>query len=262
MFHERVLPTLDSNIKDGNSLIDTDFYSNQLDFGEEKKIKPFNWKNNFPVVFKEQGFDCVIGNPPYLGGREWKEENGNVYDYFMSKYKVAEYQFDIYALFWEAGIKLLKPNGEIGFITPNTWLNNQSNKKLRQFILNNTNVSKIVDYSKIKVFDQATVLPIITILENKTNKKSKTEIFEPTGNGYVLTQSVNQEIWNDGDLSIFNINLSQSDLTLRHKIEENTEPLEKLALVKGEFSFMKQARNSKAKKPVMQKRKFMNLQKN
>ena len=232
LFHERVLPTLDSNIKDGNSFIDTDFYSNQLDFGEEKKIKPFNWKNNFPVVFKEQGFDCVIGNPPYLGGREWKEENGNVYDYFMSKYKVAEYQFDIYALFWEAGIKLLKPNGEIGFITPNTWLNNQSNKKLRQFILNNTNVSKIVDYSKIKVFDQATVLPIITILENKTNKKSKTEIFEPTGNGYVLTQSVNQEIWNDGDLSIFNINLSQSDLTLRHKIEENTEPLEKLALVK------------------------------
>ncbi|MBL0258529.1 MAG: N-6 DNA methylase [Bacteroidetes bacterium] len=74
LFHERVLPTLDSNIKDGNSLIDTDFYSNQLDFGEEKKIKPFNWKNNFPVVFKEQGFDCVIGNPPYLGEGNGKKK--------------------------------------------------------------------------------------------------------------------------------------------------------------------------------------------
>ncbi|MBS1765654.1 MAG: N-6 DNA methylase [Bacteroidetes bacterium] len=232
LFNERVLPTLDNNIKDGNSLIDTDFYSTQLDFGEEKKIKPFNWQKGFPEVFKQGGFDVVIGNPPYLGGREWKEENGNAYDYFIGKYKVAEYQFDIYALFWEAGIKLLKPNGAIGFITPNTWLNNQSNKKLRQYILDNTSISKIVDYSRIKVFDQATVLPIITILENKTNKKSLTEVFEPFENGYILTQSVNQEIWNDGDLSIININLSQSDLILRDKIEENTEPLEKLGLIK------------------------------
>lgn len=232
LFNERVLPTLDNNIKDGNSLIDTDFYSTQLDFGEEKKIKPFNWQKGFPEVFKQGGFDAVIGNPPYLGGREWKEENGNAYDYFIGKYKVAEYQFDIYALFWEAGIKLLKPNAAIGFITPNTWLNNQSNKKLRQYILENTSIAKIVDYSKIKVFDQATVLPIITILENKPNKKSLTEIFEPTENGFVMTQSVNQEIWNDGDLSIININLSQSDLVLRDKIEKNTLPLEKLGLIK------------------------------
>lgn len=123
-------------------------------------------------------------------------------------------------------------NGLIGYITPNTWLNNQSNKKLRAYILENTSVSKIVDYSKIKVFDQATVLPIITILENKINKKSLTEVFEPSENGYIKTQSVNQKIWNDGELSIININLSQSDLLLRNKIEENTQPLEILALVK------------------------------
>lgn len=232
LFNDRVLPTLDSNIRDGNSLIDTDFYDNQLDFGEDKKIKPFNWQKEFPQVFKQGGFDCVIGNPPYLGGREWKEENGNAYNYFMSKFKVAEYQFDIYALFWEAGIKLLKPNGAIGFITPNTWLNNQSNKKLRQYILDNTSILNIVDYSKIKVFDQATVLPIISILEKMKDKKRMTNIFEPIERGYSLTQSVNQDIWNDGDLSIININLSQRDLVLRDKIETNTEPLEKLGLIK------------------------------
>jgi len=279
LFHERVLPTLDNNIKDGNSLVDTDFYDSQLDFGFEKKIKPFNWQKAFPEVFnrnKEEpedelkiiaqkakqhaskalqyvseleeklntvhdptnkvssngGFDVVIGNPPYLGGREWKEENGNVYDYFIGKYKVAEYQFDIYALFWEAGIKLLKNYGLIGYITPNTWLNNQSNKKLRTYILKNTSIKEIVDYSKIKVFDQATVLPIVTILENHTNKNNTTEIFEPVENGFIMTQSVNQEIWNDGDLSIININLSQNDLLLRDKIEEGTLPLEKLALIK------------------------------
>jgi len=54
MFQERVLPTLDNNIKDGNSLIDKDFYKNQLDFGFEKKIKPFNWQNAFPEVFNRK----------------------------------------------------------------------------------------------------------------------------------------------------------------------------------------------------------------
>jgi|AMWB02.1.fsa_nt_gi hypothetical protein len=232
LWNERVLPTLDNNIKSGNSLIDTDFYSAELDFGLEKKIKPFNWQNAFPEVFKQGGFDAVIGNPPYLGGRDWKEENGNAYDYFVSKYQVAEYQFDIYALFWEAGINLLKPNGLIGFITPNTWLNNQSNKKLRAYILRKTSILKVVDYSKIKVFDQATVLPIITILENKINNKILTEIFEPSNDGLLITQTVNQEIWNDGGLSIININLSHSDVLLRSKLEEFTKPLEKLALIK------------------------------
>ena len=279
MFHERVLPTLDNNIKDGNSLVDTDIYGSMLDFGEEKKIKPFCWDKAFPEVFTVRveepheelrniaqkakqhatkalqyvseleeklntvqeptistkpkgGFDVVIGNPPYLGGREWKEENGNVYDYFIGKYKVAEYQFDIYALFWEAGIKLLRSNGLIGYITPNTWLNNQSNKKLRSYILGNASIKKIVDYSKIKVFEQATVLPIITILEKRVNNQNIAEIFEPAESGFRQTQCVNQEIWNDGDLSIININLSQRDLLLRDKIEGNSLPLEKLALIK------------------------------
>lgn len=232
MTFERVLPTLDNNIKSGNSLIDFDFYESQLDFGEEKKIKPFNWKQAFAQVFKQGGFDIVVGNPPYLGGREWKEDNGNAYEYFISKYKVAEYQFDIYALFWEAGIKLLRPNGAISFITPNTWLNNQSNTKLRTYILNNTTISTIADFSKIKVFDQATVLPIITILKNKINEESITEVFEPFDDRFVLTQSVNQKIWNDGDLNIININLSQNDLLLRNKIEKDTQPLEKLAQIK------------------------------
>lgn len=54
LFNERVLPTLDNNIKSGNSLVDTDFYENELDFGEEKKIKPFNWQKAFPEVFNRK----------------------------------------------------------------------------------------------------------------------------------------------------------------------------------------------------------------
>lgn len=233
LFHERVLPDLDNNIKSGNSLIDTDIYDSEIDFGDERKIKPFNWKKGFVNVFKQDGFDVVIGNPPYLGGREWKEINGNAYDYFMGKYKVAEYQFDMYALFWERGIDLLKSDGLIGFITPNTWLNNQSNKKLRTYILENAIIQQIVDYSKITVFDQATVLPIISILQKAKVKKETTKIFKPVeNNGFEIKNTVNQSIWKDGDLNVINIDLSERDLILRNKIESNTVPLEKLALIK------------------------------
>lgn len=54
MFHERVLPDLDNNIKDGNSLIDTDIYDSEMELGFEKKIKPFSWKKAFPEVFKKR----------------------------------------------------------------------------------------------------------------------------------------------------------------------------------------------------------------
>jgi len=53
IFHDRILPTLDNNIKSGNSLIDLDYYDGQIEFsGEERRIKPFSWQKNFPEVFK------------------------------------------------------------------------------------------------------------------------------------------------------------------------------------------------------------------
>jgi type I restriction-modification system DNA methylase subunit len=232
LWHERILPTLDNNIKSGNSLVDVDYYDAVIDFGEEKKIKPFSWHKAFPEVFNQGGFDFIIGNPPYLGGREWKEENGNVYDYFINHYKVAEYQFDIYALFWELGIRLLKPQGSIGYITPNTWLNNQSNTKLRTYILENTTIQKIVDYSKIKVFEQATVLPITAILQKEQHKSSITEILEPKDGDLLIKNTINQSIWNDGELNIINIDLNSADIKLREKIEIATLPLEQVSLVK------------------------------
>jgi predicted type IV restriction endonuclease len=51
-FGERILPTLENNIKSGNSLIDTDYYDGQIDYGDKRKIKPFNWQKAFPEVFK------------------------------------------------------------------------------------------------------------------------------------------------------------------------------------------------------------------
>ncbi len=114
MFHERVLPTLDNNIKDGNSLIDIDFYASKLDFGEDKKIKPFNWQKGFSEVFKEGGFDIIIGNPPYRMMQP-KDTDENVLNYFKKHYNMAEFKIDLFHLFFQKGLRLLKENGSIRF---------------------------------------------------------------------------------------------------------------------------------------------------
>ncbi len=86
MFHERVLPSLETNIKCGNSLVGTDLNDGKFDFdsAEEDKIKPFDWKVAFPEVFKKDGFDTVIGNPPYVR----QELIGALKEYFQRIYKV------------------------------------------------------------------------------------------------------------------------------------------------------------------------------
>ncbi|OHB57100.1 MAG: hypothetical protein A2Y12_20675 [Planctomycetes bacterium GWF2_42_9] len=239
LFHERALPDLGNNIKCGNSLIGPDFYQNQqmslgFDDEQERKINAFDWKKEFPEILggKNPGFDCVIGNPPYLGGREWKEENGRQYNYFINKYRVAEYQFDIFILFWEQGIFLLNKNGLIGFITPNRWLNNQSCKKLREFILEKTHIQSIVDYSRVKVFSEAVVLPIITILKNSNNQIEPIEIYLPENTNIKLSRKISQKIWANDENKIFNIAIDEKDNELKEKIEKGKELLSNIATVK------------------------------
>ena len=236
---EGVLPNLEGNVKCGNSLIGADFYDSGQGtlFNEEemRRVNVFDWddeRKGFGGIMKRGGFDCVIGNPPYLGGREWKKEFGNEYDYFIGKYDVAEYQFDIYVLFWERGIRLLKENGLIGLITPNTWLNNKGNIKLRRFILDNTAVLRITDYSRTRVFPKVVVLSIVTILRRTSHLKGKVKIYISEDKDLKLSHEISQAVWYADKQNIFNINLRDVDVQVRQKIEINTVTLESLAEVK------------------------------
>jgi hypothetical protein len=146
---------------------------------------------------------------------------------------VAEYQFDIYALFWEQGIAVLKPNdGLIGYITPNTWLNNQGSTKLRDFILRHTAVLSIADYSRVKVFPKAVVLPIISILKKTDAPSGFVEIHIPVNGSTQLSHRIPQALWVNDKNKILNINLLEGDAQLRQKIELGKVPLEALAEVK------------------------------
>ena len=197
----------------------------------------------------EGGFDAIVGNPPYLGGREWKEEGGRRYDYFVEKYAVAEYQFDIYSLFLEQGIRLLKQGGRLGFITPNTWLNNQGSTKLRQFILRNSSIVSITDYSRTKVFVDAVVLPILTILQRDDRPSGNVDIYLPDTGQVILSHQISQSVWAEDEQRIFNIGLRHWDVAIRRKIENGSVPLELLAEVKFGIKLYETGKGTPAQKP-------------
>lgn len=119
IWNERVLPTLENNIKCGNSLVDIDFYENTIDFGEEKKIKPFNWQKAYPNIFTKGGFDIVIGNPPWV---DLKGHPPDLKAYYFKKYQSTENRINLYAIFVERGINLLNQHGIFGVIIPNSIL--------------------------------------------------------------------------------------------------------------------------------------------
>lgn len=158
LFNERVLPTLDGNIKSGNSLIDTDYYDNQLDFGEEKKIKPFSWRNAFPDVFKQDGFDVVIGNPPYVR----QEMLGKQKDYFREHFQVYHGMADLYSYFVEKSLKLINQDGLYGVIVANKWMRGNYGEPLRRF-LKGHHLYEIIDFGDLPVFETATTYPCIMI---------------------------------------------------------------------------------------------------
>ncbi|MBU8923452.1 MAG: N-6 DNA methylase [Bacteroidales bacterium] len=127
---ERILPDIGKNVICGNSLIGADFYDNEqlllLDEKAQYRINTFDWKQGFPEIMQRGGFDCIIGNPPYVFGRDWKllgisEEERR---YFQEHYSWSPYQLDMFSLFMERCFQLTSATGRVGQIVPNIWLTN------------------------------------------------------------------------------------------------------------------------------------------
>jgi adenine-specific DNA methylase len=150
---KRKLNDLNQNIKVGNSLI------------SDKKIdeKAFNWTKEFPKV--QNGFDLIVGNPPYVSIKIIKEKQKK---YFLDTYKTAKGQFDLYGLFIEKSQNLLKKEGILGFITSSTFLSNKDFSELRKFIFNENKILQIT-YLGETVFKTANVDVSILILKKENN---------------------------------------------------------------------------------------------
>jgi len=130
-----------------------------------QKVEFFDTRYFFPDV--KDGFDIVIGNPPYI---QLQNNNG----YLGEKYKDQEYisfakTGDIYALFYERGADLLKDGGHLCYITSNKWMRAKYGEKLRGYLSEKTIPKILIDFGGYKVFDSATVDTNILLFEKTTH---------------------------------------------------------------------------------------------
>jgi type I restriction-modification system DNA methylase subunit len=169
MFHERILPDLDNNIKDGNSLIDRE---SELSFQNDLKIKPFDWKKRFPQVYKQNGFDIVIGNPPYLRMQGLQETQPESLEYFRNNYEAAKSgNFDLYVLFDERGFNLLNENGILGFIQPHKFFQADFGEGVRNLFSKQKALAEIVNFGAQQVFEDATTYTCLLFLSKQKQKE-------------------------------------------------------------------------------------------
>ena len=210
------LPLLQNKIKVGNSLIDDPNVSD----------KAFKWEEEFPEIMKNGGFDIIIGNPPYVRIQNLEKKE---VDYFGSNFKSAFKNYDIYLLFVEKSLKLLRRNGDIGFIIPSKFVNADYGRGLRNVISRTKTLRRFVDFKDLQIFGDATNYTCLLFLKNTENEdfeymspKSKNEFSLAEISNPDIFQKYRLPIPNEGESWILSNNKVNS---LMKKLKDKGESL-------------------------------------
>ena len=219
----RKLNDLSSNIKCGNSLIDSKAIAGN---------KAFSWENEFPEIFENGGFDVVIGNPPYVDNRGFdKTELSYLYNNYPNsfeksgtgKYKTTK--LNLIAPFIELNSSILKKEGLLSYIFHKNIFKTNSYTAIRKYIIGNYNILSLTDWGANQFED--VVAETATFSLEKTDKiNDKISV-----NFYNLSNKYKENIQSQIEFQkayeyIFGINLSIDDRKLIKKIEDKTEILE------------------------------------
>ncbi len=193
---------------------------------ESNKIydQAFEWRFEFPALLDKNGdfagFDIVIGNPPYVQLQTIKEKS---LLYQNMGYETFHKSGDMYCLFTEAGINLLKENGILTYIMQNKWMQAGYGKPLRQF-LSRHRIRNIIDFGDVQIFENATTYVCICTLQRSCPSDSFTASYMKEKN--VFNYPLYQSIFTINSLGTDTWVLSSSsDLALKNKIENTFPPL-------------------------------------
>lgn len=134
----------------------------------------FEWAIEFPEVLDENGvftgFDCIIGNPPYIRVQELDHRD---VDYYKMSYCTAWKRLDISTLFIELADSLINKTGRISFITSNQFISTEYGRMIRKYLVERKLVEKIVDYGDLPIFDGALTYVSIFFMHKQVFKEKE-----------------------------------------------------------------------------------------
>ncbi|WP_187896016.1 Eco57I restriction-modification methylase domain-containing protein [Helicobacter pylori] len=141
----------------------------------ERYANALEWRFEFPEVLDDEGnflgFDCIIGNPPYIDYRKIDEKTKIFLSKFSSVYKKSK-EGSIFVYFIERASQLIIKHGLISFINPIAYLCKPTDYGIRDYIDKNLKITMLIDLSNIKIFESASTYTCINIFkrENKKNE--------------------------------------------------------------------------------------------
>jgi hypothetical protein len=152
--------------------------------------KEFDFEVYFSEVFhKKGGFDVAIANPPYVG-QKGNKKLFQIFKRHLNWTNFYERKQDLYYYFIAQGIKILNNKAVLSYITPPYFTTAAAGKNLRKYIIENSNIYKILNLSEdIKVFESASINNLVLFL-NKSNKDKKIIIEEPQKNTDVFSMKL------------------------------------------------------------------------
>ena len=167
----RILPNLDKNIKCGNSLIDYDFMLPvEATEEEQETYNPFSWEDAFPRVFRDKGFDAVIGNPPYLNVDATWGRNDPRLNYLKHHYpEIYSDKTDLLFYFLMKASQVSR--GETGFIVSRSFLEAHKAQRLRGWLSQNLRIRSVLDFRHAQVFPKVGINTAIIRLTHSTAVK-------------------------------------------------------------------------------------------
>ncbi|WQR86130.1 class I SAM-dependent DNA methyltransferase [Helicobacter pylori] len=194
----------------------------------ERYANALEWRFEFPEVLDDEGeflgFDCIIGNPPYIRQEHIKDLKPLLEKQYQDFYNSTA---DIYTYFFALSYHLLKEKGFNAFITSNKYARAKYGAKLREWLLKKTTLVSYMELNALKVFESATVdTSIIHFIKQAPLKESVFNYYEPTQNDKENLKNTPSLLMKQNALSTESFIFANATLLdLRDKIESVGTPL-------------------------------------
>ena len=169
------------------------------ELSQNLKIKWNIFNQNTLEIYKSYSnfFDFVVGNPPYI---RIHNLDLNTREVLKQDFMFSEGTIDIYLSFFEMGLKMLKSDGFLGYITPNSYLHNSSYKRFREYLKNEKIVNTLIDFKSNKIFKGFSTYTAITII-NKKHSQNHFDYKEFIDDKIKLINKINFEYLDKNDWS-------------------------------------------------------------